>query len=164
MRAASLLCALLLAAPAAAQDWRGAKAAFLGVTFLDTSQEGETAGPRADETRRVARVEAQLADALRAQGLTLVPLDPVADELARYANPADCSGCDARLAAKLGARYAVTSEVQKVSNLILAMNVVIRDAASGAPVRAQAVEIRGNTDDSWTRGMRYLLENGIFKD
>ena len=54
------------------------------------------------------------------------------------------------MAAKLGARYAVTSEVQKVSNLILSMNVVIRDAATGDAVRAYAVEIRGNTDESWT--------------
>lgn len=161
---ATLLLALL-APPVAAQDpWSGAKAAFFGVTFLDTSYEGEAQGVRADETARVAMVEGQIAAALEAQGLELVPLDPVAAHLELYRNPADCSGCDVRFAQELGARYAVTSEVQKVSNLILSMNVVIRDAENGATVRALAVDIRGNTDESWTRGMSYVLRNGIFKE
>jgi hypothetical protein len=161
---ASFLLALL-ATPVAAQDpWSGAKAAFFGVTFLDTSYEGEAQGVRADETARVVMVESQLAAALEEQGLELVPLDPVAAELAHYRNPADCYGCDVRRADALGARYAVTSEVQKVSNLILSMNVVIRDVETGATVRALAVDIRGNTDESWTRGMRYILRNGIFKE
>jgi hypothetical protein len=168
MRAAALLCALALAGPAAPASaggpWEGRTAAFFGVSFLDTSHEGELAGPRADEAARVEMVEAQLAAALEAQGLELVPLEPVAETLALYANPADCSGCDVRLAAELGADYAVTSEVQKVSNLILAMNVVIRDAETGEQVRAYAVDIRSNTDESWMRGMRYILENGIFKE
>jgi hypothetical protein len=67
------------------------------------------------------------------------------------------------MAQRLGADYAVVSEVQKVSNLILTMNVVVRDAETGAQVRARAVDIRGNTDDTWQRGMRYLLRNGIFR-
>ena len=166
MRRAPLVLALLLPlAPAvAAGAWQGETAAFFGVSYLDTSAEGELAGPRPDEAARVDMVEAQLAEGLRARGLELLPLDEVADELARYANPADCSGCDVRMAAELGADYAVTSEVQKVSNLILSMNVVIRDAGTGEPVRGRSVEIRGNTDDSWRRGMRYLLDNGIFSE
>jgi hypothetical protein len=166
MRRAALLLALLLPAayPATAQDWQGATAAFFGVSFLDTSHEGELRGARADEAARVEVLEAQLADGLRAQGIELVPLDPVAETLALYANPADCSGCEVRMAAELGADYAVTSELQKVSNLILSMNVVIREAATGEAVRGHSVEIRGNTDESWRRGMRYLLENAIFAD
>lgn len=169
MRAALPLPAALLlaslASPGVAQDpWAGASAAFFGVTYLDTSYEGEAHGPRADEAARVAMVADQIAAALEAHGIELVPLDPVAADLARYRNPADCSGCDVRFAAELGADYAVTSEVQKVSNLILSMNVVIRATDTGAQVRAYAVDIRGNTDESWTRGMRYILRNGIFKD
>ena len=38
------------------------------------------------------------------------------------------------------------------------------DAATGDMARAMTVDIRGNTDDSWTRGMRYILKNGIFSD
>jgi hypothetical protein len=160
---ALLLMMLVVAGPLRAQDaWQGETAAFFGVTFLDTSHEGELNGPRADETARVELVEAYVARTLEEHGLQLVDIAPVAEEIARIANPADCYGCDARMAKRLGARYAVVSEVQKVSNLILSMNVVIRDAATGDTVRAMAVDIRGNTDDSWLRGMRYVMERGIF--
>jgi Protein of unknown function (DUF2380) len=156
---------LLLAAPAAADDlWQGETAAFFGVVFLDTSLEGELNGLRPDETARVKLVGDYLADAFAARGLALVDLAPVQAELDLIANPADCFGCDARMAGRLGARYAIVSEVQKVSNLILSMNVVVRDAATGATVRGMAADIRSNTDESWLRGMRYILENGIFRE
>jgi hypothetical protein len=163
-RALAVVIAILSAAPAAAQDiWRGRSAAYFGVVFLDTSHEGQINGPRADEAARVALVGDSLADALVEHGVELVDLGPVRGELDLIANPADCYGCDVRMAQRLGADYAVVSEVQKVSNLILTMNVVVRDAETGAQVRARAVDIRGNTDDTWQRGMRYLLRNGIFR-
>ena len=148
----------------AADLWQGRAAAFFGVTFLDTSQEGALNGPRADESARVGMVEDLLAGTLVERGLRLVDLAPVQNELDRTANPADCYGCDVRMARQLGADYAVVSEIQKVSNLILSMNVVVRDAATGEQVRGQAVDIRGNTDVSWLRGMSYLLRNGIFRE
>jgi hypothetical protein len=165
-RALSMAVVLVaLAGPAAAQaEWEGARAAFFGVTFLDTSHEGELNPPRADEAARLALVEAYLVEAFEARGIELVDLAPVADDLALIVNPAECYGCDLRMAERLGARYAIVSEVQKVSNLILAMNVVVKEVATGAQVRALAVDIRGNTDDSWLRGMRYIVERGIFKE
>ncbi|TKA96959.1 DUF2380 domain-containing protein [Cereibacter changlensis] len=161
------LLALLLAAcvtlPAAAQEWQGKTAAFFGVTFLDTSNEGSLNGVRADERARLAMIEEYIAEALRAQGLTLLDLGPVQEELDRTVNPAKCNGCDLRMAKRLGADYTVVSEVQKVSNLILSMNLYIKDTATGKQLRGQAVDIRGNTDDSWTRGMRYILTRNVFK-
>lgn len=166
MRSVLPLVALLLAAgPAATEElWQGRKAAFFGVTFIDTSTEGEMFGARADEAARIEMVEAQVAEALEAHGVELLDLAPVAEDLARYVNPAECYGCDQRMATELGADYAVVSEVQKVSNLILSMNVMVRDAGTGAQVRGMAVDIRGNTDESWQRGMRYVLERGIFAE
>lgn len=155
----------VLAGAASAQDiWQGQTAAFFGVIYLDTSVEGEIGGPRADETARVSRVNQLLADALVAHGLTLLDLAPVAEELDRVVNPAKCYGCELRMATELGARYSIVSEVQKVSNLIQSMNVVIRDVETGATVRAKAVDLRGNTDDAWDRAMRYILKNGIFTE
>ena len=51
--------------------------------------------------------------------------------------------------------------VQKVSNLILNLNLQVRDVESGAIVSAASVDIRGNTDKSWRRGAIYLLEHRI---
>ncbi|SHN19216.1 DUF3280 domain-containing protein [Roseibium suaedae] len=142
---------------------QGAKVAFLGLTFLDTSTEGAMNGVREDETRRTLMLQDMVRDRFEKEGLTLVDLAPIADELARTVNPSNCYGCEVRMAAKTDASYVVTGLVQKVSNLILSMNLVMREVPSGKIVRARSVDIRSNTDDSWQRGMRYILKNAFFK-
>ncbi|WP_118133514.1 DUF3280 domain-containing protein [Oceanicella sp. SM1341] len=141
----------------------GAKVAFFGVHFIDTSHEGAVNGPRPDEAKRVADGAAQIEAALHEHGLETLALDPVRAQLDRVVNPADCNGCELRMARELGADYAMVAEVQKVSNLILSMNIVVREPQSGAKVRGISVDIRGNTDESWHRGFSYILRNNIFR-
>ncbi len=87
--------------------------------------------------------------------------DPVQAELAKLGSLRDCQGCELDLAKKLGAEYAAFGWVQKVSNLILNINMQIREVASGRLVRAGSVDIRSNTDEAWRRGLVYLIENRI---
>ncbi|MGB0905026.1 MAG: DUF2380 domain-containing protein [Mangrovicoccus sp.] len=47
---------------------------------------------------------------------------------------------------------------------MLSMNLVVKDPENGTMLRGRSVDIRGNTDDSWLRGMRYLLKTEIFKE
>ena len=55
--------------------WQGRTAAFFGVTFLDTSHEGELNGPRADEAARVAHGRGRSSPRrCAAHGLQLVDL------------------------------------------------------------------------------------------
>jgi hypothetical protein len=163
-----LVAALLLSAPGAASALEalepGAKVAFLGIHFIDTSAEGAYNGVRADETARLALLEEEVRDRFVAEGFELVDLAPVAEELGRTLNPARCNGCEVRMAERLDADYSLVGEVQKVSNLILSMNLALREADSGDLVRMLAVDIRGNTDDSWLRGGRYILDNHVFSD
>ena len=51
----------------------------------------------------------------------------------------------------------MTGWVQKVSNLILNMNVVVRDTATGEVVSGKSVDMRGNTDESWSRALDWLV-------
>jgi hypothetical protein len=51
--------------------------------------------------------------------------------------------------------------VQKVSNLILNINLEVRDVADGHVLRAGSVDIRGNTDETWARGLAWLLRHRI---
>ena len=53
--------------------------------------------------------------------------------------------------------------MHKVSNLILSVNVVIRDVSTRERVFASSVDIRGNTDESWLHGIRYILNNRLLK-
>jgi hypothetical protein len=65
------------------------------------------------------------------------------------------------LAAAAGAEQAITGTVQKVSNLILNINVYLWDVRSGEQTGGTSVDIRGNTDESWSRGVSYLVRNRI---
>lgn len=164
-----IACAVVLAGSGAGADQpaRGSppppdSAAWFGLHFIDTSTEGAINGVRADETRRIEMAEAVIAEDLRNRGFTL--LEPPAEQVAGIKNPTQSNGSDSRIARELGAHYAISGEVQKVSNLILSLNLYVRDAASGDTVRAGVVDIRGNTDESFRRGYLYLLKNIIFRE
>lgn len=163
-----MIAAALLGSPSGAQDLAplrpGASVAFFGLHLIDTSAEGEINGARPDEAARLALLENEVRQRFLDEGFVLVDILPVAEELARTRNPADCNGCDLRMAAELGADYALVGEVQKVSNLILAMNLALHEVESERLVRMLAVDIRGNTDESWLRGGRYILDNHVFRD
>lgn len=155
---------VLVNATRAAEIQPGASIAFFGISFIDTSTEGALNGERADEAERIDLLDAYIADQFAERGFTLIDVSPVDHEINRVANVADCNFCDVIMARKLKADYSMVGEVQKVSNLILSMNLVLRDSAEGQHARGMSVDIRGNTDKSWLRGMRYILRNNIFKE
>ena len=142
----------------------GETVAFFGITFLDSSLQTAELGQDPDEIARIAMLEEMVRDRFTEEGYELLDLAPVAEDLDRIVNPAKCYGCDTRMATDLGADFSLVGEVQKVSNLILAMNLQLRDAATGDLVRGGVVDIRSNTDESWQRGMRYILKNRIFRE
>ena len=154
-----LLMLLLATSSASAQD----KVAFFGMSLLDTSLQTSELGPDPAERARLDMVNALVVDRFRAEGYVLVDLAPAQPDIDRHVNMAKCYGCDTRIAQKLGADYALVGEVQKTSNLILAMNLQLRSAVTGEMVKGGVVDIRGNTDETWARGMRYILKNRIFR-
>jgi hypothetical protein len=48
-----------------------------------------------------------------------------------------------------------------VSNLILNMNIYVRDVSSGATLAAMSADMRGNTDESWFRTLDWLIRNRL---
>jgi len=88
----------------------------------------------------------------------LVDIAPVAAR-ARASNLQACGGCDASLAEKAGADLSITGTVQKVSNLILNMNIYIRDAHTKKLISSRSADFRSNTDESWSRSLAYLVRN-----
>ena len=150
---------LLAAAPAAAAG-PPRSAAFFGVHLIDMSEGGDLA----DEHARVDLVARRLVEALEGSGrYAFVDTAPVARKAGLFENLANCGGCDARLAAELGAEVAVTAEVQKTSNLILHMSVYVREAGGGALLAGGSADIRGNTEETWLRGMDYILRNRLLR-
>ncbi len=106
------------------------------------------------------RISALMTESGRYQVLDLAP---VAGEIAKAGNFRGCNGCDAEIARKLRATLSVTGVVQKVSNLILNINIYVRDARSDELRQVMSADIRGNTDRSWERGVRWLVRNRLLK-
>ncbi|WP_172332368.1 DUF3280 domain-containing protein [Mangrovicoccus sp. HB161399] len=161
-RVTAILCAFLAAGAALAGPplEKGAEVAFLGIHLINTSP----LPLRPEEAARAGLLEEAVRARFAEEGLAVMDLSPVAEDLDRVANPANCYGCEVRLARRLGADYVAVGEVQKVSELILSMNLVVRETGEGAMVRGRSVDIRSNTDDSWLRGIRYILNTEIFKE
>jgi hypothetical protein len=139
-----------------------AKVAIFDVELLDTSLEGETQGKRADEAHRLAMVGAELRRLLTESG-QIDPVDtaPAAARMTKERPLTRCNGCAVEFARDLGAQWAVSGFVQKTSNLILSMRVDIIDVSTEKVVRAGTVDIRGNTDEMWLRGIRWLAKNRL---
>jgi hypothetical protein len=150
--------ALMIAAPARADP---PKLAVFDFELLDTSLQGEVNGPRPDEHDRLMRVGDQLRTQLAESGkFQLIDIAPV-NAAAHGSNLQACGGCDVQYAKQLGADLAMTGVVQKVSNLILNINIYLRDVRTGRLVTAMSADLRGNTDESWSRATSYLLRNRL---
>ncbi|MDO6585321.1 DUF3280 domain-containing protein [Salipiger sp. 1_MG-2023] len=160
MLARLTLVLMSLAMPAVA----GGKVAFFGLSYLDDSLQTQELGQDPAELQRLAMLTQMVRDRFSAAGYDLVDLAPVQGKLDGVMNPAKCYGCDTRMAAELGADFSLVGEVQKVSNLILSMNLQMRAASTGEMVKGRVVDIRGNTDESWRRGMEYILRNTFFRE
>ena len=141
--------------PVLAQD----RIALFDFELINTSLEPT----RPDEEQRLAMIGDLLREQFAERGYAVVDTAPLAAETAKIFLRG-CNGCELRLAAKIGADLAGLGWVQKVSNLILNINLQVRDVASGRLTHAGSVDIRGNTDESWRRGILYLLERVIFRD
>lgn len=138
-----------------------AKLAVFDFELFDTSLQGEIDGPRKDEQDRLLRAAAQVRKGLSDSGkYSIVDIAP-ASAAAHASNLQECGGCDVKLAQQLGADLVITGLVQKVSNLILNMNIYLRDAHSGQLITAMSADFRGNTDESWSRTTSYLLRNRL---
>lgn len=91
----------------------------------------------------------------------IVSTDPVKADVQKSADLRSCGGCAEDFAKKLGAQLAVTGEIQKVSNLILNINVYFKEVGSNKPEHAYSVDIRGDNDLSFDHGIKYIVKHNI---
>jgi hypothetical protein len=136
---------------------REQSAAIFDFELTDTSRENQLAPHDAEHQARLALVTERLRTRLAESGrFAVVDIAPVARE-AHGSNLQACGGCDVQLAQRLGAEFAITGEVFKISNLILRMTIFVRDTKTGRNVTVANASLRGNTDESWTRAVDWLV-------
>lgn len=161
MKTMLLAFALLCATPAAgiAADTKVPRIAFLGFALINTSLEPTTA----DEERRLRMLGDLLREKLQASGrFDIVPIPPgLQQQIAQGPEIRNCNGCERDYAKSAGADWAAWGTVQKVSNLILNINLYMEDARTGQMQFVKSVDIRGNTDESWRHGLDYMLRHNL---
>ena len=136
------------------------KVAAFDLEFVDTSGEGNDPA----QTKRLKLTSAKLRDLLTASGqYDIIDTAPATDQIEAAGYLSSCNGCEIEIARDLGADLALIGTVRKVSSLILYISLYMTDAHSGESVRMHRVSIRGNTDESWFRGVHYLVRN-YFRD
>ena len=83
-------------------------------------------------------------------------------------SPKACSenvqGCEADVAAQLGADLSMRCLIHKINNLILNINYYIRDTKTKNLLAQYTAATGGNTDQIWTRSALWLLKNRVFED
>jgi hypothetical protein len=148
---AFLVPALLLATSAHAAE----KAAVFDFQLANLGQQPPTQADYA----RLPRVSDELRKELATSGLfEIVPVTPaVRAEVDKSSDLRSCGGCGDDFAKKLGAKIAITGEIQKVSDLILNLNVYVKHVDSKQPEQGYSVDLRGDTDESFDRAVKYIV-------
>ncbi|WP_237152014.1 DUF3280 domain-containing protein [Oryzibacter oryziterrae] len=156
-RLAVILAMLLSAGPALAAQ----KLAFFGYRMINSSMQ-ETS---AVETGRIATLTREFEARVGASGkYEIAPVPEAARAaLAKTAGMGECNGCEPRLGAMAGADLVAWGTVQKVSNLILNVNIYVADVKTGQFTFIKSADMRNNTDESWHRAQEYILKNYFLK-
>jgi hypothetical protein len=73
----------------------------------------------------------------------------------------NCRGCDAAIAAKLGADQDMVGVVTKISMTEYTVTVQVRDARAGAVLNTYTTSLRIGAGYSWPRGVAWLMKNRV---
>jgi hypothetical protein len=135
--------------------------ALLNVEFLNDHEDLE---PTTNAERaRLASIGSLFKAKLEASGryqFVSIPADAAA-KMASGPEIGACGGCEFEYGKQIGVDYAAWIVVQKVSDLILNINIYMADVAARKLAFVHSVDIRGDTDESWTRGITYLVKNYV---
>ena len=137
--------------------------ALMDFELIDEMRAFASEQARQEVDRRLVLITAELAKELERRGMYRVldraPAAQLIERLKASYELRACNGCEIDIGRALGAERIALCWVQKVSNLILNINIEVRSVATGETVYAKSVDIRGNTDEAWLRGVRRLVDN-----
>lgn len=164
--ASILASAMSLAAPLAAAT--AAPAAIKIAVFpfeLEDFSAGAASIPPDEIDREQLRLATEEARRLIAQSgrYLLVDVGAVNEPTAKAGKLRDCDGCDAKIAAGLGADQSMIAIVSRITRTEYAVTYKIRDARSGALVDVQQTDLRMGANVAWSRGARWLIERRLLE-
>jgi hypothetical protein len=137
--------------------------ALLDFELIDDMRAFSSEEARRETDRRLGLISAELAKELERRGMYRVldhaPAAALIERLRASYDLRACNGCEIDIGKALAADHVAVCWVQKVSSLILNINIEVRSVATAETLYAKSVDIRGNTDEAWLRGVRRLVDN-----
>jgi hypothetical protein len=128
----------------------------------DFSAGGPIAGESAVETERLKRVTDQARRQLARSGLfEIIDASAATDEMVKARWLRKCNGCEADVARNLGAEMSFLAFFRKISVMEQYLEFRIRDARSGQLVNVSQTDLRGETDESWSRAIAFLIRYNL---
>ena len=149
-------------APAKAAEAKAGTPATIVLLGVLLQNDNEGLDPTSDAERaRQTKVADQFKSMLEASGRYkfVSVTEDVKKKMEAAQQIGKCAGCELEFGKQLGADAVAWIEVQKVSNLILNLNVYVAGTKDPKFNFVHSVDIRGNTDETWVRSLTYLLKN-----
>ncbi|MGD9657749.1 MAG: DUF3280 domain-containing protein [Methylocystis sp.] len=155
----ALIAVAIGGAQAQAQPSARLKLAVFDIELDDFSAGGPIAGESPEETARLQRMTALARDLLSQSGLfEVVDGGASTDQRVKDHWLRKCNGCDADIALALGADLSFVCFFRKISVMEQNLDIRIRDARTGALAHASQTDLRGETDQSWSRALKFLIK------
>lgn len=161
--------AMLLAGPAAAGTPEGVAPPPIKMAVFPFELEDFSAAaayfPPDEIDREQLRLSTEEARRLIAESgrYVLVDVSAVNDQVAKAGKLRDCEGCDAKIAAGLGADQSMIGIVTRIGRTEYAVTYKIRDARSGALVAVEQTDLRMGANVAWSRGARWLIQRRLLE-
>jgi len=138
--------------------YAASRAAVFDIELQDTS--GEQSTPAQAERIR-ATTEALRRELAGTGRYETVDLSADSDRIAKLGYQRSCMTCFMDVARERGAEVAVFGTVNKISTLILSMEIKVMSVETGKEITRGVADIRGDNDRAWLRGMQWLVQHRI---
>jgi uncharacterized protein DUF2380 len=115
------------------------------------------------EFQRLAKIQETFKSMLEASGkYRFASVSPAIQErIKKDQRLGACGGCEIQYGKEIGVSQVAWIEVQKVSELILNINVYVASVDAGQLSFVKSVDLRGNTDETWQHSIRFLVKRYI---
>jgi hypothetical protein len=138
------------------------KIAVFDFELNDASAGGGIIGPDSIDTENLGKSTEEARRMLSASGrYSIIDTGSVAGEVISAGGIQHCNGCDGPLAKKLGADQSMVGVLTRVNRTEFTLQILVRDAQTGAVVSNNFTGLRMGANYAWPRGVKWLMENRV---
>jgi hypothetical protein len=155
-----LVGSLAIAPAGLAQD--RVRIAVFDFELVDASAGGRIIAPDAVDTENLKNSAEEARRRLAASGrFEVVDTAGIADEVVSAGGVRHCGGCDGPLAKRIGAQQSMVGLITRVNRTEYTLQIVVKDAGSGAVLSNSFTGLRMGANYAWPRGVKWLFDNQI---